>query len=84
MTQDSVELVVVLLDRHADRFEALADRLGPLPERQRVDGEELGVVVPGLEQHDVALEAPVSQVALKGELEPGVQQGTEDLVDHAP
>src|SRR5262245_49777432 len=75
------QLVVVVGDGAAHRLEALAQRLGALPEGERIQREEVGVLLPGLEQHDVALEAVVGEVALDAELEPRVQQRAEDLVD---
>ena len=82
MGEDVLQLVEVLRDGLAHGCEAVLDRVCPLPERQRVQGEELGLLLPRLEQHDVPLKAVVRQVALHGELEARVEQRPQHLVHH--
>ena len=57
-------------------------RLGAFPERHRIEGEEVRIVLARLQQHDVALETIVGQVSLHAQLETRVQHRPEDLVHH--
>src|SRR5262249_36283156 len=80
--QDLPDQVVVCLDGLGHREVAVRAGAATGPEVERGHVEEHLIRLGGLDQDDVALEVRVVLVLAYAELEAGVQQGAEHLVEH--